>query len=107
MYVRLMRVVRTEEYNANIFDFNDPFGIFVDGNNIALLEDGSQLSTATVNCGLNGVPGGDQENNCELYINNIGEAVDFVFNGFTTVLNATTMVSCGVCAPSLNCILDY
>ena len=90
-----MCVVRTDEYNANIINFNDPFEINLDGNNIALLEDGSEVNTATINCGLNGIPGGDDESNCPLFISNVDGSIDIAYNGFTAVLNATTMVIYG------------
>jgi len=78
-------VFASEEYNEYVgTSFNDVFGFFLDGVNIALLPDGSPVSINNVNLGANP----------SYYINNdedVPSPVDLQYDGFTTVLTAQAL----------------
>jgi hypothetical protein len=93
-------VFTSEEYNEYVDSaFNDVFAFFVNGQNIALLPDGSTpVAINNVNCGNPYAPPGGSF--CELYINNDlqdgGGALDTEMDGYTVVLTATVTVDPGV-----------
>lgn len=86
-------VFASEEYNQYVgSDFNDVFGFFLDGVNIALLPNGSPVSINNVNLGANAA----------YYVNNsmtdaegdgpaVASPVDTQYDGFTTVLTAQAL----------------
>ncbi len=85
-------VFASEEYNQYVgSSFNDVFGFFIDGINIALLPNGTPVSINNVNLGLNSL----------YYINNsvtsgsdgpvVAAPVDTQYDGFTTVLTAKAL----------------
>jgi hypothetical protein len=77
----------SEEYNEYVnSSFNDVFGLFVDGVNIALADNGDPLSINNVNCGN---PYSGAGPNCDSYNNNAAGIFDIEYDGFTDVFNAT------------------
>lgn len=94
-------VFASDEYNEFVdSQFNDVFAFFLNGENIALLEDGvTPVAINTINCGNPYAPpaGGM---NCDLFINNDlddgGGALDTEMDGLTVVLGAQAMVEPGV-----------
>ncbi|KAF0235264.1 MAG: PEP motif putative anchor domain [Desulfovibrionaceae bacterium] len=84
-------VFASEEYNQYVNSFNDVFGFFLDGVNIALLPDLTPVSINNVN--LN--------SNSSKYINNsvtggvdgpvVANPLDIQYDGFTTVLTAKAL----------------
>lgn len=90
-------VFASDEYNEYVnSSFNDVFGFFVDGVNIALIP-GTSLPVAinTVNCGYSGsgaLPGSNPEN-CDKFNNNDlqngGPFFDIQYDGFTDVFVAS------------------
>ncbi len=93
-------VFSSDEYNEYVnTSFNDVFGFFVNGQNIALLPDMvTTVSINNVNC--NNPYGPPTGSNCDLYINNDlsdgGGMIDTEMDGFTVVLTATITVDPGV-----------
>ncbi len=80
----------SEEYNefANT-NFNDQFGFFVNGNNIALLPGTSiPISINTVN---GGNPFGDNAQNPQFFNNNENGAFNFSYDGFTDVFTVSVL----------------
>lgn len=81
-------VFASEEYNQFVGSFNDVFGFFLDGSNIALLPGNIPVSINNVNLNTNS----------NLYINNsvtpgadgpvVPDPRDTQYDGFTTVLTA-------------------
>jgi hypothetical protein len=73
-------VFTSEEYNEFVgSQFNDVFGFFLDGQNIALLPDGTTpVAINTVN----------QSSNSGFFVNNSPPIFDIQYDGFTTVLTA-------------------
>jgi hypothetical protein len=93
-------VFASEEYNEWVTSaFNDVFGFFVNGVNIALIP-GTTTAVAinNVNCGNPYSPPGGSY--CEYYNNNDlsdgGGSIDTEMDGFTVVFNATTPVNPGI-----------
>lgn len=100
-------VFTSEEYNEFVnSQFNDVFGFFLNGVNIATLPGGASVAINNVNCGnpYNSAAGG----NCSLYRNNrcvdlpagsfpCAGAFDTEMDGLTVVLTAT-----GTLLPGLN-----
>lgn len=86
-------VFASEEYNEWVgSSFNDVFGFFLDGSNIALVPGTSTaVSINNVNCGSTGVPPGGS--NCGLYNNNDlsngGGSFNLEYDGFIDVLTAS------------------
>ncbi|WP_152512929.1 choice-of-anchor L domain-containing protein [Desulfovibrio sp. X2] len=84
-------VFASEEYNQYVGSFNDVFGFFLDGVNIALLPDNSPVSINNVNL----------TKNSDKYINNsvtsgsdgpvVAVPKDTQYDGFTTVLSAQAL----------------
>jgi len=77
-------VFASEEYNEWVnSSYNDVFGFFLDGVNIALLPDETPVSINNVNLGANP----------SYYINNsdVASPVDLQYDGFTTVLTAQAL----------------
>lgn len=76
-------VFASEEYNEWVgSSYNDVFGFFIDGVNIALLPNGSPVSINNVNLGANSA----------YYIDNTGNIkFDTQYDGFTTVLTAQAL----------------
>ncbi|AFV00962.1 hypothetical protein M5M_19175 [Simiduia agarivorans SA1 = DSM 21679] len=67
-------VFASEEYNEFVgTQFNDVFGLFVDGNNVAKLPNGDPLSINTVNNNVNS----------DSYIDNETGSYDIQYDGFT------------------------
>lgn len=89
-------VFSSDEYNEYVgSDFNDVFGFFVNGVNIAIIpETTTPVSINNLNCGN---PYGMADNYCYLFNNN-AELTDFdtEMDGFTTILTATTTVNPGI-----------
>jgi hypothetical protein len=74
-------VFASEEYNEFVGStFNDVFGFFLDGNNIALIPDTTTPVTIN-NVNLTSNPG--------YYVNNSPGSADIQYDGFTTVLTAS------------------
>ncbi len=73
-------VFASEEYNEFVgSQFNDVFGFFLDGQNIALLPDGTTpVAINTVN----------QSTNSGFFVNNFPPSFNIQYDGFTTVLTA-------------------
>lgn len=92
-------VFSSEEYNEFInSSFNDVFGFFVNGINIAFIPSTIiPVSINNLNCGN---PYGSADNYCALFINNDlqdgGPFFDTEADGFTVVLTATTAVTPGI-----------
>jgi hypothetical protein len=80
-------VFASEEYNEYL-GFIDPFGLFVDGVNIALAPDSQPISVGTINCGPSGVGIGP---NCGSFNNNDTGAFDLQYDGFTDVFTAQVL----------------
>jgi hypothetical protein len=76
-------VFASEEYNEYVnSQFNDVFGFFVDGVNIATIPgSGDAVSINNVNLG----------SNSGFYVNNESAAFDIEYDGFTTVLTASIL----------------
>jgi hypothetical protein len=93
-------VFTSDEYNEYVNSaYNDVFGFFVNGVNIALLPDMvTPVSINNVNCGNPYAPPGGT--NCSEYINNDisdgGGAVDTEMDGLTVVLTATATINPGL-----------
>lgn len=90
-------VFASEEYNEYVnSSFNDVFGFFLNGANIALIPGTSTpVAINNVNCGYSasgGLPGTNPEN-CDLYnnndLNNGGPFFDIEYDGFTDVFTAS------------------
>jgi hypothetical protein len=85
-------VFASEEYNEFVGGpFNDVFGFFLDGINIATIDGGATpVSINNVNCGN---PFGSADSFCDLFNNNdtdVGEpAFNIQYDGFTDVLTAS------------------
>ncbi|MFA9460154.1 choice-of-anchor L domain-containing protein [Thiohalorhabdus methylotrophus] len=84
-------VFASEEYNEYVNqEFNDVFGFFLDGQNIALLPGTS--TPVSINNVNGGNPLGTNASNAQLYNNNDlddgGPNFDFEYDGFTDVLTA-------------------
>lgn len=92
-------VFASEEYNEYVGSpYNDVFGFFVNGVNIALIPETTiPVSVNNLNCGD---PYGTADNYCALFKNNDlsdgGGTYDTEMDGFTVVLTATTAVNPGV-----------
>lgn len=88
-------VFASEEYNEYVnSSFNDVFGFFVDGVNIALIPGTSTpVAIDNVNCGNPYAPPGGV--NCSLYNNNDlsdgGPFFDIAYDGFTDVFQASIL----------------
>ncbi|MFH1754569.1 MAG: choice-of-anchor L domain-containing protein [Candidatus Latescibacterota bacterium] len=99
-YISFQYVFTSEEYNEWVFsDYNDVFGFFVNGVNIALLPDGvTPVSVNNVNC--NDPYNPPTGSNCSYYINNDlddgGGAINTEMDGMTVVLTAQTAVNPGI-----------
>lgn len=99
-------VFSSEEYNEYVASmFNDVFGFFLNGVNIATLPGGASVAINNVNCGNPYNPGFG--GNCGLYVNNscadlpVGTfpcngVVDTEMDGLTVVLTATGTLMPGV-----------
>lgn len=92
-------VFASDEYNEYVGSaFNDVFGFFVNGVNIALIPETTiPVSINNLNCGN---PYGSADNYCALFYNNDlqdgGGGYDTEMDGFTTVLTATAAVNPGL-----------
>jgi hypothetical protein len=94
-------VFTSEEYNEYVnSEFNDVFGFFLNGQNIALIPGFDDIPVAinTINCGNPyNAPAGT---NCNLYINNDlsdeGGSINIEMDGLTVVLTATHELQPGV-----------
>ncbi|MFQ5512748.1 MAG: IPTL-CTERM sorting domain-containing protein [Candidatus Krumholzibacteriia bacterium] len=99
--IQFQYVFTSEEYNEWVFtDFNDVFGFFLNGANIAIVPgDVVPVAIDNVNCGNPLLPptGG---NNCNLYINNDvddgGGAINTEMDGLTLVFTATAHLNPGL-----------
>lgn len=83
----------SEEYNEFVnSDFNDVFGLFVDGTNVAIAPDGNAVSINNVNCGN---PFSGSGPNCAYYTNNDlddgGPFFDIQYDGFTSAFTAEAL----------------
>lgn len=90
--VSFQYVFASEEYNEYVSSqYNDVFGFFVNGANVAMLPDGTPVSIHTVN----NLP---QNPNSQYYINNdqaSGAPLNTQMDGLTTVLTAVATVKPG------------
>lgn len=99
-YISFQYVFTSEEYNEWVYsDFNDVFGFFVNGVNIALLPDGiTTVAVNNVNCNDPYAP--PTGSNCGYYINNDlddgGGSINTEMDGLTVVLTAEVAVNPGV-----------
>ncbi len=92
-------VFASEEYNEYVnSDYNDVFGFFIDGANIALIPGTTTLvSINNVNCGYSdggALPGTDPENCCLFNNNDLdngGPFFDIQYDGFTDVFTASIL----------------
>lgn len=103
--VSFQYVFASEEYNEYVnTSFNDVFGFFVNGNNIALIP-GTTVPVAinTINSGNPFDPSGANGINAAYYINNDltdgGGAINIQMDGLTTILTAEAEV---LPAPAIN-----
>jgi hypothetical protein len=93
-------VFASDEYNEWVnFQFNDVFGFFLNGVNIALLPDNvTTVAVNNINCDNPYNP--PNGSNCNLYVNNDlddgGGTIDTEMDGMTVVLTATASVNPGV-----------
>lgn len=79
----------SEEYNEFVnTDFNDVFGLFVDGVNVAIAPDGNPVSINNVNCGN---PFSGSGPNCDSFNNNESGVFDIEYDGFTDVFLAQAL----------------
>ena len=78
-------IFASEEYSEEI-GINDPFAIYLNGTNIALLPDTNPVSINNVNCGN---PPGATGPNCEYFNDNSTGAFDLEYDGFTDMFTAT------------------
>jgi hypothetical protein len=81
-------VFSSEEYNEVTdlpFVFNDVFGIFLNGENIAILPTGTPVSVQTVN----------KETNADFFVNNEFRTYQIEADGFTRTLTANAPVKAG------------
>jgi len=88
----LKYVFASEEYNEFVGSpFSDAFGIFLDGENIATLEDNSPVSINSINCGNPFEPDSDSPS-CSSFVNNDwstgGPYYKTEADGFTRVLTS-------------------
>jgi hypothetical protein len=99
-YISFQYVFTSEEYNEWVYsDYNDVFGFFVNGVNIALLPDGiTTVAVNNVNCNDPYAP--PTGSNCSYYINNDltdgGGSINTEMDGLTVVLTAEVAVNPGV-----------
>jgi hypothetical protein len=92
-------VFASEEYNEFVnSSFNDVFGFFIDGVNIALIPGTTTpVSINNVNCGYSegGTLPGENPSNCNLFNNNDvqngGASFDIEYDGFTDVFTASIL----------------
>lgn len=98
-YISFQYVFASEEYNEYVgSSFNDVFGFFVNGVNIAVIpETTTPVSVNNLNCGK---PYGTGDAYCSLFKNNDlfdgGAIYDTEADGFTVVMTATTAIKPGV-----------
>jgi len=98
-YISFQYVFASDEYNEYVgSSFNDVFGFFVNGVNIALIPETTiPVAVNNLNCGN---PYGSADNYCALFNNNDlndgGGSLDTEADGFTVVLTATTPVNPGL-----------
>lgn len=98
-YISFQYVFASEEYNEYVGSpYNDVFGFFVNGVNIALIpETTTPVSVNNLNCGN---PYGTGDAYCSLFKNNDlsdgGGTYDTESDGFTVILTATTAINPGV-----------
>lgn len=98
-YISFQYVFASEEYNEYVgSNYNDVFGFFVNGVNIALIpETVIPVSVNNLNCGN---PFGTGDAYCSLLNNNDlsdgGPFFDTEADGFTVILTATTTINPGV-----------
>lgn len=96
-------VFGSEEYNQFVGEsYNDVFGFFVNGENIALIP-GTDIPVSIINVNNGQAPEGQQANgpctNCEYFIDNANindPLFDIECDGMTTLLYATAEVNIGV-----------
>ena len=96
-------VFASEEYNEFVFDFNDSFALFLNGQNIALVPGTTDPVTIdTVNCGT----GGPNGVNCGQFIDNDCETIanGFPCTNVETEMNGLTLVfsAVGALQPGTN-----
>ena len=94
-------ILTSEEYNEWVFQYyNDVFGFFLNGVNIAVVPgtDNTPVSIDNINCGNPYDPPNDG-NNCNLFINNDlsdnGGYINTEMDGLTLVFTATESISAG------------
>lgn len=99
--IRFQYVFSSDEYEEFVFQFNDVFGFFVNGKNVALIpQTSTPVSINNVNNGSTGTSGIPPVNP-QFYVNNDFEVfatppIDTEMDGLTVVLTATTKVNPGV-----------
>lgn len=98
-FVSFQYVFTSEEYNEFVnSEFNDVFGFFLNGVNIALIPDSvTPVSINNVNCGNPYDSSGGT--NCDLFINNDlsdgGGSINIEMDGLTVVLTASSAIPPG------------
>jgi hypothetical protein len=99
--IRFQYVFSSDEYEEFVFQFNDVFGFFVNGKNVALIpQTSTPVSINNVNNGSTGTFGIPPVNP-QFYVNNDFDIfatppIDTEMDGLTVVLTATTKVNPGV-----------
>lgn len=89
--IQFSYVFGSEEYNEFINQYNDAFGLFVNGVNLALIPSTSlPVSINNINCGSTGVGTGV---NCNLFVNNSNATINTQLDGMTVVLTVTATVT--------------
>jgi hypothetical protein len=101
--IRFQYVFASDEYEEFVFEFNDVFGFFVNGQNVALIpQTSTPVSINNINNGSTSVSGVPPVNP-QFYINNdiqiftppLTPPVDTEMDGLTVVLSATANVNPG------------
>eukprot|EP00546_Thalassionema_frauenfeldii_P014244 CAMPEP_0178912640 /NCGR_PEP_ID=MMETSP0786-20121207/10386_1 /TAXON_ID=186022 /ORGANISM="Thalassionema frauenfeldii, Strain CCMP 1798" /LENGTH=558 /DNA_ID=CAMNT_0020585267 /DNA_START=27 /DNA_END=1700 /DNA_ORIENTATION=+ len=82
-------VFMSEEYNEFVGDrYNDVFGFFLNGENIARLPDGNNTAINSVHCGSTSPTFDPPPHNCDLFVDNGDGSYFTEMDGFTKVLTA-------------------
>ncbi len=99
--VQFQYVFTSEEYNEYVnTSFNDVFGFFLNGTNIAIVPGGGGIATSVNNVNCNNPFNPPTGSFCNLFINNDlsdgGGAINTEMDGLTLVFTATGVLQAGV-----------